>query len=156
MSWPDKECCLLLSAIPCSLSVLISHIHSSLFSDWRHTVSLRFLDTQASSISTEELVLPCHTSCVLSCLCYNGNSLLLSSHLSRIKRIENPSSSACGHLSQNTSYLILHCPATDSWHCLLFGDFLSLCDLWSRPWGVAKLLGLHGFPTCSHPPEGVR
>ena len=27
------------SAIPCSLSLLISRIHSSLFSDWRHTVS---------------------------------------------------------------------------------------------------------------------
>ena len=39
MSWPDKECYLLLSAIPCSLSSLISRIHSSLFLDRRHTVS---------------------------------------------------------------------------------------------------------------------
>ena len=25
----------------------------------------------------------------------------------------------------------------------LFGDSLFLCDLWSRPWGVGRLLGLH-------------
>ena len=32
-------------ATPCSLSPLISRIHSCLFSDWRHTVSSKFLDT---------------------------------------------------------------------------------------------------------------
>ena len=34
------------SAIPSSLSPLISLIHSSLFSDWRRTVSSKFFDTQ--------------------------------------------------------------------------------------------------------------
>ena len=33
------------SAIPCNLSALISRIHSSFFSDWRHTVSSKFFDT---------------------------------------------------------------------------------------------------------------
>ena len=42
------------------------------------------------------------------------NSLLLGSYLSRIGRIETPSYSACGPSSQDTSHLILHCPATDS------------------------------------------
>ena len=51
---------------------------------------------------------------VLSRLRCNGHSLLLGSYLSRIGRIENPSCSACGHSSQDTSHLILHCPATDS------------------------------------------
>ena len=37
----------------------------------------------------------------------------------------------------------------------LFGDSLSLYDLWSRPRGVARLLGLHGLPPCPHPSEGV-
>ena len=37
----------------------------------------------------------------------------------------------------------------------LFGDSLSLYDLWSRPWGVFRLLGLHGLPPCPHPSEGV-
>ena len=82
------------SAIPCSLSPLISRIHSSLFSDWRRTISSKFFDTQVSSISTEKLVVPRHACCVLSRFRCNGHSLLLSSYFSRIGRIENPS---CSH-----------------------------------------------------------
>ena len=139
------------SAIPCSLS----RIHSSLFSGWRRTVSSKFFDTQVHLISTEELVLPRHARCVLSRLRCNGHSFLLSYYLFRIGRIENPSCSACGHSSQNTSHLILHCPATDSLRRSVFGDTLSLYDLWSRPWRVARLLGFHGLPPFPHPSEGV-
>ena len=32
---------------------------------------------------------------------------------------------------------------------------LSILDLWSRPWGVARLWGLRGVPPRSHPSEGV-
>ena len=142
-------------AIPSGLSPLTSRIHSRLISDWRRTVSSKFFDTQVPSIFTEELVLPCHARCVLSCLHCNGHSLLLGSYLFRIGRIENPSCSACGHSSQDTSHFILHCPATDSLRRSLFGDSLSLYDLWSRPWGVARVLGLHGLPPCPHPSEGV-
>ena len=144
------------SATPCSLSPLTCRIHSRLILDWRRTVSSKFFDTQVPSISTEELVLPCHARCVLSRLRCNGHSLLLDSYLSRIGRIENPSCSACGHSSQDTSHLILHCSATDSLRRSLFGDSLSLYDLWSRPWGVARLLKIHGLPPCPHPSEGVR
>ena len=91
-------------------------------------------------------MLPRHARCVLSRLRCNGHSLLLGSYLSRIGRIENPSCSACGHSSQDISHLILHCPATDSLRHSLFGDSLSLYDLCPRPWGVARLLGLHGLP----------
>ena len=143
------------SAIPCSLFPLISRIHSRLISDWRRTVSSKYFDTQVPSISTEELVLPRHARCVLSRLRCNGHSLLLGSYLSRIGRIENSSCSACGHSSQDISHLILHCPATDSLRRSLFGDSLSLYDLWSRPWGVTRLVGLHGLPPCPHPSEGV-
>ena len=135
------------SEIPCSLSPLISRIHSCLFSDWRHIVSSKFFDTQILSISTEELVLPHHAQCVLSRLRCNGHSLLLGS-LSRIGRMENPSCSTYKQSSQDTSHLILYCPATDSLHCSLFGDSLSFYDLWSRPWGVAQLLGHHGLKAC--------
>ena len=90
------------STIPRSLFPLIFRIHSSLFS-WRCTFSSKFFDTQVPSTSTEELVLLCHARCVLSRLRYNGQSLLLSSYLSRTGRIENPSCSACGHPSQNAS-----------------------------------------------------
>ena len=114
------------SAIPCSLSLLTSRIHSSLFSDWRRTVSSKFFDTQVPSVSTEELVLPRQTRCVLYRLRCNGHSLLLSFNISRIGRIENPSCSACGHPSQNIPHLLLHCPATDFWRRLLFDGFLFL------------------------------
>ena len=143
------------SSIPCSLSPLTCRIHSRLISDWRRTVLSKFFDTQVPSTSTEELVLPRHARCVLSRFRCNGHSLLLGSYLSRIGRIENPSCSAFGHSSQDTSHLILHCPATDSLRRLLFGDSLSLYDLWSRPCGVARLLWLHGLPPCPHPSEGV-
>ena len=143
------------SAIPCSLSPFPSRIHFRLISDWRRTVSSKFFDTQIPSISIEELVLPRHARCVLSRLHCNGHSLLLGSYLSRIGRIEISSCSACGHSSEDTSHLILHCPATDSLRGLLFGDSLSLYDLWSRPWGVTRLLEIHGLPPCPHPSEGV-
>ena len=138
-------------AIPCSLS-LISRIHSRLISDWRRTVSSKFFDTQAPSISTVKLVLPRHARCVLSRLRCNGYSLLLGSYLYRIGRMENPS---CSAWVPRTSHLILHCSATDSLRRSLFGDSLSLYDLLSRPWGVARLLGLHSLPPCPHPSEGV-
>ena len=143
------------STIPCSFSPFISRIHSRLISDWRRTVSSKFFDTQVPSISTEELVLPRHARCALSRLRCNGHSLLLSYYLSRNGRIENPSCSACGHSSQDTSDLILHCPATDSLRRSLFGDSLSLYDLWSRPSGVARLLGLHGLLPRPHPSGDV-
>ena len=138
------------SAIPCSLSPLISRIHSSLFSDWRRTVSSKFFDTQVPLISTEELALPRHARYALSRLRCNGHSLLLGSYISTIGRIENPSCSACGHSSQDTSHLILHCPATESLRRSLFINNFHY-DLCSRPWGVARFLGLHGLRPCPHP-----
>ena len=120
-----REALLVPSAISCSLS-LISRIHSCLFSDWRHTVSSKFFNTQVPSISIEELALHRHARCVLSRLHCNGHSLRIGSYLSRIGRIENPPCSACGHTSQEISHLILHCPATDSLRRSLFGNSLSL------------------------------
>ena len=142
------------SAIPCSLPPLISRIHSYHFLDWRHTVSSKLFDTQVLLISIKKLVLLHCARCVLSRLCCNAYSLLLG-YLSRIGRIKNPSCSACVHSSQDTSHLILQCPAMDSLRRSLFGDSLSLYNLWSRPWGVARLLGLNGHLPCPHPLEGV-
>ena len=88
-------------AIPCSLSPLISRIHSCLLSDWKFTDALKFFGTQVPSISTKELVLPRHARYVLSRLRCNGHSLLLSCYLSRISRIENSSCSACKHFSSH-------------------------------------------------------
>ena len=155
MSWPDGERYL---RPPQSLvvSFLLSLVSTLVLSRTGGVLSHpKFFDTQVPSISTEELVLPRHARCVLFRLRCNGHSLLLGSYLSRIGRIENPSYSACGNSSQDVSHLILHCPATDSLHRSLFGYSLSLYDLWSRPWGVSRLLGLHGLPPCPHPSEGV-
>ena len=118
------------SAIPCSLSPLISRIHSSLFSSWSRTVSSKFFDTQVPSISIEELVLPRHARYVLSGLRCKGHSLFLGSYLFWIARIENPSCSTCRHSSQDTSHLILHSSGTDSFRRLLLGYSLSLYDFW--------------------------
>ena len=145
---------LVLSAIPCRHSSLISGIHFSFFSDWRRTVSSKYFDTQAPSISTQKLVLLRHARCVFSRLRCNGQSLLLSSYFSGIGRIENPFCNACGHPAQNTSHLILYYPAMNSLRRSLFGSFLSLYDLCSRPWVVSRLLGLHGLPPLTYPSEG--
>ena len=99
MSWPDGERYLL------SLqSLVVSRIHSFLFSDWRRTVSSKIFDTQIPLISTKKLVLPSSRSLCSLCLHCNGHSLLLSSYLFRIGTIENSSCSACEHPSQDISF----------------------------------------------------
>ena len=123
MSWPDRErySCPLQSIV---VSFLLSFVSTLVFSGTRgvlfHRKSLtqrfpRFPPTNLSFLVTLA---------VFSRLRYNEHSLPLSSYLSRIGRIENPPCSACGHSSQDTSHLILHCPATDFLHCSLFGDSL--------------------------------
>ena len=143
------------SANPCSLSPPTSRIHSYLSLDWRRTVSSKFFDAQVPSVSTEELVFPRHACCVFSHLCCNGHGLLVSSYLTRIGRIEYSSCNACEHPSQDTFYLILHYRSMDSLCRSLFGDLLSLYDLWSRSWKVAQLLSLHSIPPCPYSLEGV-
>ena len=132
------------SAIPCSLFPLTSRIHSCLISDWRRTVSSNFFDTQVPSIPTEELVLPRHACCVLSRLRCDGHSLLLSFYLSSIGRLENPCCSACGHSSQDTSHLILHCPATDS--------LATLCLFTTSGPDPGELPGVWGSMVLHHAP----
>ena len=65
MSLPDEVRCssYLQSHVD---SPLTSHVHCSIFADWRRTVSSKFLNTQVPSVSTDELVLPCHACSVLS------------------------------------------------------------------------------------------
>ena len=86
----------------------------------------------------------------LDSLTHRHNPFPLRNSLQRVRfslsRIANSSCSVCGHPTQDTSHLILHCPATDSLRCSLYGDSLSLCDFWSRLWEATWLLGLHGRP----------
>ena len=82
---------------------------------------------------------------------YHKSSLLLSSYQFIIGKIENPYCSACRHSSQDTSHLILHCPATDSLRRSLFGDSLQVLV---QTFGSCRILGLDGFPPCPHHSEG--
>ena len=81
--------------------------------------------------------------------------LFLSSYLHRISREENSDCSACGHPLQDLNHLLLDCRASEPLRKSIFGSSLSILDLWSRPWGVARLLGLRGVPSRPHPSEGV-
>ena len=137
------------SAIPCSLSPLISRIHSCLISDWRRTVSSKYFDTQVLSISTEELVLPRHARCVLSRLRCNEHSLLLGSYLSRIGRIENSSCSACGHQSRTS--LISFCTVQLQTLCAAH-SLVTLCLSMTSGPDPGELLGFWGSMVFRHAP----
>ena len=84
---------LLPSAIPCSLFPLISRIHSSLFSNWRRSVSSKFFDTQVPSRNLSSLV----TLDVFSLVFAATDTAYC--YLSRIGRIKIFSCSIYGHLS---------------------------------------------------------
>ena len=118
------------SIVSCSLS-FSNCIHLSL-SIKRPTDLSKFFDTPV-------FIRPSSLCLYFFLFLLQRRSLLLSSYLYRIGRIENPSCNACDHPMQNLSSL--SCPATDFLHHPLFGDSLSICNLWCRSWGVAKTLG---------------
>ena len=134
MSWLDRE---RYSRPLHSLVVsLLSRVHSCPFSEWRRTVQSKFFDTQVPSVSTKHF---CSLATLASCsrLCCNGHSL------TRIGRIENSSCSACGQSSQDTSHLILYCPAMDS----------ALLVLWRRSVSLRPLVqALESFLVFRHAP----
>ena len=143
------------SAIPCSLSSLISRIHSSFFSDWRHTVSSKFFDTQVPSISTEELVFPRHARCALSLssmLQWTQPSIKLLS-----LQIWQNRESFLQHLQTLVPEHLSFHSALSSYGLLaplaLWRLFVSL-RFWSRPWRVARTLELHGLPPSPIPRKG--
>ena len=134
MSWPDGERYSRPLQSPVA-SLLLSLVSTFIFSQSGGVLSHLLFNTQVPSISTEKPVLPRHTCCALSYLFCNGHSLLLISYLTRIGRIENPLCSACGHPSQGTSHLILHCPATVSRRPLVQAP--RSCPLSGTPWSSA-------------------
>ena len=142
MSRPNGErySCPLQSLI---VSPFTFRIHSCLSSDWRRSASLKFFDTQ--------LLVPSKNLCSLV-FCCSGHWFVVSLYLIRTRRIENFSFNACKHCHR-TPHLIMHCSATDSASLALWP--LCLYDLWSRPWGVARLLGLHDLLPCLHSLKNV-
>ena len=146
MSWPNGERYLhpLLSLV---VSLLLSLVSTLLFS-WTGCVL-----SHRNSLTHRFPRFPPRNLCSLVTLAMfflvyaaTDTAFWLSSYLSRIGRIENPSCSACGHSSQGISYLILHCPTTDSLRRSLFGDSVSLrslvqaldsCPASGAPWSSA-------------------
>ena len=129
--------------------------YHSQYHNWRRHISHCYLNCQVPKVSSEELLLSRPIRCELSRLRCHGHSLLLSSYLHRISRKENSACSACGHPLQDLNHLLLDCPASEPLRKSIFGSSLSILDLWSRSWGVARLLGLRGVPPRPHLSEGV-
>ena len=142
------------SRISVFLAPLISSQRLSLYTSWRRSVQSGFFQHQIPSVSPEELTFPRSARCALSRLRCNGNSTLLNSYLHRVGRAETPCSNS-GSESQDLSHLVLDCPALDHLRRAIFVHTLSFLDLCSRPWGVARLLGLRGVDPRPHPQKWV-
>ena len=138
-----------------SVLTVIAEIRYLQYHNWRRHISHCYLNYQVPKVSLEELLLSRPIRCTLSRLHCHGHSLLLSSYLHRISWKENSNWSACGHPLQDLNHLVLDFPASKPLRKSIFGSSLSILDLWSRPWGVARLLGLRRVPPCPHRSEGV-
>ena len=141
--------------IPCPLRTVTAKIRYFQYNNWRRHISYSYLNYQVPKLSTKELLLSRPIRCELSSLCCHGHSLLLSSYLYRIVREENSACSACGHPQQDLNHLILDCPDSEPQRKSMFRSSLSILDLWFRPWGEARLLGLRRVPPHPHLSEGV-
>ena len=146
------------ASLPCSapqsLSSLASSFRQSLYSSWRASVRSSFLSTQIPKVASEELSLPRSVRCQLSRLRCNGHSTLLQTYLHRIGRSSSPCCPLCGTGPHDVPHLF-SCPSLASTRVAIFGPSASSLDLWARPWGVARLLGLRGVPPRPFPPDGV-
>ena len=142
-------------AILCPLAPVVAKVRYFQYHNWRRHISHSHLNFQVPEASSEELLLSCPIRCELSRLRCHGHSLLLSSYLHRISRKENSVCSACGHPLQDLNHFLLDFPAFEPLRKSIFGSSFSILDLWSRPRGVARLLGLRGVPPRPHPSEGI-
>ena len=149
MSWPNEK------RYSCPLQSLVISLVSTLFFSrtegvlsHQNSLTHRFPWFVLKNLCSLVTLAVCPLSSLL-----NGHSLLLSSYLTKIGRIENPSCSVFEHSSQDTSHLILRCPATDSaplalWRLSVFlqplvqalGTFSASWSPWSS--AMPPLLGV--------------
>ena len=125
---------------------VVAKFRYSQYHKWRRHISHSHLNFQVPEVSSEELLLSHPICCEFSRLRCHGHSFLLSSYLHRISRKKNSACSACGHPLEDLIHLLLDCPASEPLRKSIFSSSLSILDLWSRPWGVVRLLGLRGVP----------
>ena len=142
------------NAIPCSLPLVVAKVLLFQNHNWRRHISHSYMNHQVPEVSSEELLLSLPIRCELSRLRCHGHSLLLFSYLHRISRKENSACGACGHPLQDLNHFF-NCPASEPLRKSIFVFSLFILDLWSRRWGVARLLGLCGVLPRPHPSEGV-
>ena len=134
------------SAILCSLSPLISRIHSCLFSDWRHTVSLKFFDSQVFRFSSRNLC-SLLTLDMLSLIYAKTDIAFCKAFISLGLAEPRILSAAPAHTCPRTPLISL-CIVQLRTLCAT-RSLATLCNLWSRPWGVIQLLGHHGLSPLS-------
>ena len=137
-----------------SLSPLNSSHRLSLYTSSRRSVQSSLFHHQIPPVFPEELTLPRSACCALSRLRCNGHSTLLGIYLHRLGRAETPSCSNCGSESQDLSHLVLDCPVLDQMRRAIFSHTISILELWSTPWRVARLLGLRGVVRAPSPEMG--
>ena len=143
------------SAAPQCLSPLKSYFRRSLYNSWRASVTSSLIPSQIPKVAVEELSLSRGVRCELSRLRCNGHSPLLNSYLHWIGRSTSPYCSVCGSENHDVPHVLCSCPSLSSTRAAIFGPSVSCFDLWDRPWGVARLLGLRGLPPRPYPRDGV-
>ena len=107
---------------------------------------IKYFDQHVSSISNEELVLPCHACVFFVC---NEHSLLLTLLFFRIDRIENPSCSACKHSSLDRSHLIY---TIQLWNFCITHSLVTLCLSTTSDPGAGELPGFCDSVVICHTP----
>ena len=126
---------------------LFSYLSYPLFSFFRLNVfvSSKFFDTQVSSVSTKELVLPLRTRCIFSRLRCNGPSHLLNFYISKVCTLVSPWRSTCNHQIQKP--LISFCQVLLRTLCAAHLLATPLLSTTSRP-------GLQEYPDFESPMVG--
>ena len=131
--------------VPISYASSLCLVKAKFVKSWWDALPSPLLACRLPKVDKSEILLPRSARCELSRLRSNGHSLLLNSYLARIGKISSPACPGCGHHTQDINHLLLLCPCLDPLRFKIFGQNPSLLDLWSRPWGVVRLLGLGGI-----------
>ena len=143
------------SALCNPLSLLLAIVSTFVFSRNGGVLSHRNLTHRFPRFPTRDLCSLVTLAVFSLVFAATDTAYCLSSCLSRIGRIENPSCSACGHLSR----IPLSYTALSSYGLFAPLSACSLATVSLQPLvqvrGIPQLLGLHGLPPCSHPSEGV-
>ena len=140
------------SSTSVSLAPLISSQRLSLYTSWR--CPIWFLSTSNPFSMSRGAYFPSLRSLIslpftLQRAQHSPQLLSPQSWSSRDSFMQHCSN--CGSEPQDLSHLVLDCPVLDPLRRAIFGHTPSLLDLWSRPWGVARLLGFRGIDPRPHP-----